>query len=228
VLVRLRRMISTPTDVVTRKKLAQRVGLSASTIREIETGGFKLTPAVAQRIMLETGASTQSLLTGEDPLKDYSGKILTPSSAVGGMLELYYQHEMNIFAMLEAALKAAKEKHRGRIFYELFKEWLPQAVAAIGATLTMKAVLNRNLGAFDPYHVFEEFQPKDAKTKARWDAAWTRLVTSVAEKAGGLESDEYAKAYQEILNSGRLRETVPEAAKPVSGKRSRSAGRPAA
>jgi hypothetical protein len=229
VLVRLRKQISNPpTEIVTRKILAARIGLSASTIREIETSGFKLTPAVVQRLMLKTGVSTQSLVNAEDPLKDISGRELTHLSAAGWMSDLYYQEEMSLFAMLEAALKAAKEKRGSRIFYELFKEWLPQAVAAIGATSTMKSVLNRNLGVFDPYYVPEAFQPKDARTKARWDAAWTRLIASVVEKVGDVNSDAYGETYQEILNSGQLRENLPANSKPVSGKRSRSPGRPAA
>jgi transcriptional regulator with XRE-family HTH domain len=207
VLVRLRRAISTPTNVVTRKRLAERVGLSVSTIREIETGGFKLTPAVAQRIMLVTGVSTRSLLNGEDPLKDCSGRILTPESAVEEMSNLYYEAEISLFSMLEAALKAAKEKGRSSVFYQLFKEWLPQAVAAIGATSTMKTVLNRNLGIFDPFYVPEAFQPKDAKMKARWDEVRTRLILSVVEKPGD-DFAAHAEVYQDLLNSGELREKI--------------------
>lgn len=229
VLVRLRKQISNPpTLIVTRKLLAVRIGLSASTIREIETGGFKLTPAVAQRIMLMTGVSARSLLNGEDPLKDCIGHNLTPESAVMGLSELYYQHEISLFAMLEAALKAAKEKNRSSVFYELFREWLPQAVAAIGATSTMKAVLNRNLGVFDPSHVPEAFQPKDAKLKARWEDVTSRLIRSAIEKAGDNLVDGYAQAYQDILNSEQLRENLPETTKPASGKRSRSPSRPEA
>lgn len=229
VLVRLRKQISnSPTEIVTRKMLAARIGLSASTIREIETSGFKLTPAVVQRLMLKTGVSTQSLMNAENPLKDINGRELTHLSAVPWMSDLYYQEELSLFAMLDAALTAAKEKRGAQIFYELFKEWLPQAVAAIGATATVRAVLNRNLGVFDPYYVPEAFQPKDAKTKARWDAAWTQLITSVVEKAGGVNSPRYAEVYQDLLNSGQLRENLLETTKPVSGKRSRSPGRSAA
>jgi len=157
------RAISTPTNEVTRKRLAEWVGLSASTIREIETGRFKLTPAVAQRIMLMTGVSARSLLNRDDPLKDCLGRPLTPESAVKVMSDLYYQREISLFSMLEAALKAAKEKRRANVFYELFSEWLPQAVAAIGATSTMKTVLNRNLGIFDPSHVPSAFSQKMQK-----------------------------------------------------------------
>jgi plasmid maintenance system antidote protein VapI len=232
VLVRLRKQISNPpTEIVTRRMLAARIGLSASTIREIETSGFKLTPAVVQRLMLKTGVSTQSLLNAENPLKDIRGRELTHLSAAEWMSDLYYQEEVNLFAMLEAALKAAKEKRGAAVFYELFKEWLPQAVAAIGATSTMKSVLNRNLGVFDPHYVPEVFKPKDAKTKAKWDAAWEKLQTSAIDKAGGIEkashdSVAYAEAYQDILNSGSLRETSPGTLKPVSGKQPRSPGRP--
>jgi transcriptional regulator with XRE-family HTH domain len=219
VLVRLRKAISTDELTVTREILGERVGISASTIRDIETGRFRLTEAIAQRIMLATGVSTRSLLNGEDPLKDYSGRILTAESAMP--MELYYQEEVSLNAMVQAALAAAKKKKRSAIFKELFWEWLPQAIAAIGATAAMKALLNRNLGVFDPSYVPEAFQPKNPKMKARWDKVRFQLVklaiaradSEVGENTNNINANRAhreaeAKAYQEILSSGELRDKL--------------------
>src|SRR5262245_49254688 len=81
---RLRRQISTPANPVTREILAERAGVSAPTLRDIETGKFQLTEAVAERIMLATGVSIQSLLRGEEPLKDIFDEKLSPQSTSKG------------------------------------------------------------------------------------------------------------------------------------------------
>lgn len=148
--------------------LAERAGVSAPTIRDIETGRFQLTEAVAQRIMLATGVSVQSLLKGENPLRNVLGEELSSESLPDIFVSA---QQASMHDMLAAAIRAAQEKKRAAIFYNLFIEWLPQALAAIDATRTMKKVLNRNLGQgkFEPYLVPEAFQPTDAKMKKRWD-----------------------------------------------------------
>ena len=217
VLVRLRKAISTDQLTVTRKILGERVGISASTIRDIETGRFRLTDAIAQRIMMVTGVSTRGLLNGDDPLKDYRGRILTAESAMP-VVELFYQEEVCLNAMVQAALTAAKKRKRSAIFKELFWEWLPQAITKIDATAAMKTILNRNLGIFDPSYVPAAFQPKDPKIKARWDDASFQLTKLAIERADSevgknpsdsrAHSDAFSKAYQEILSSGELREKL--------------------
>jgi hypothetical protein len=161
-----------------------------------------MTEAVARRIMLATGVSMRSLLANDDPLKDVGGKNLSSKSTV--LSELDYQQELSMFDMLGAALKAAKERKRSSIFYHLFTEWLSQAVDMIGATSTMKSVLNRNLGFFDTYHVPEAFQPIDPKIKKRWVQSWAELTTAAVQRAGEIEKAD-AKAYQDELASRRAK-----------------------
>jgi hypothetical protein len=166
-----------------------------------------MTEAVARRIMLATGVSMRSLLANDDPLKDVGGKPLSSKSTV--LSELDYQEEISMFDMLDAALKAAKEKKRSSIFYHLFTEWLSQAVDMIGATAAMKRILNRSLGLFDPYHVPEAFQPIDPKMKKRWSQSWAELTTAIEKRAGGIEKanrdpDAWPKAYQDELASRRV------------------------
>ena len=206
-LTRLRKAISTPSQIVTREILAERVGLSAPTIRDIETGRFQMTEAVARRIMLATGVSMRSLLANDDPLKDVGGKPLSPKSTV--LSELDYQQERSMFDMLTTSLLAAKEKKRSSIFYLLFSEWLSQAVDIIGATSTMKRALNRNLGFFDPYHVPEAFQPIDPKMKKRWSQSWAELTAAVAQRAGGIEKAD-RESYLDELDSRRARKQQGE------------------
>jgi hypothetical protein len=191
--------------------LAERAGVSDSTLRQIEIGGFGLTEAVARRIMLSTGVSMQSLLKGEDPLKGVGGGNLSHESASHMISELYYQQEISMFDMLGAALKAAKEKKRSTILYQLFTEWLPQAVDAIGATSGVKKVLNRRLGLFDTSYVPEAFQPTDPKIKKRWKESQNELFKAMLERAGKIEKAGdypyvFANAYQDELNSRRAKQ----------------------
>jgi len=45
--------------------------------------------------------------------------------------------------------------------------------------------------------------------KARWNEVESRLIRSVLERAG-TDPVAYDEAYQDILNSGQLRETLPD------------------
>jgi hypothetical protein len=181
--------------------LSERCGVPAPTIRDIETGKMTLTEGVARKIMLATGVSIQSLLKAEDPLKDVLGEKLT--SASNPELRISSQQIINMQRMIDAALKASEEKHRSAAFNELFIEWLPQALEAIGALDAMKKVLTRNLGVFDPDQVPPALWPKDPKTKRLWENARNELFKAVAEEAGSLEK--WDQAYQTILADGRLR-----------------------
>jgi hypothetical protein len=205
-ITRLRKAISTETPV-TREMLAQRCGVPAPTIRDIETGRIKqLSESIAQKIMLATGVSTQSLLRGDDPLKDILGRELSAESRADMISEVYYQEEISMVDMLGAAIKAAKEKKRSTVFYKLFSEWLPQAISAIDATKEMKNVLNRRLGLFDTYYVPEAFQPTDPKIKKRWDQSWAELMKAIIERGGGIDVHDptaHANAYVDELNSRR-------------------------
>jgi transcriptional regulator with XRE-family HTH domain len=70
-LVRLRRKLSDwSAHKVTRQDLAKKAGIPESSLRDIETGRYKLTPAVATKISFATGVDPQSLLDGDDPLLD--------------------------------------------------------------------------------------------------------------------------------------------------------------
>ncbi len=219
VLVRLRRAISTPADVITREKLAERIGVSASTIRDIEMGKFGLTEAMARRLMIATSVSIRSLIDAENPLKDVSGKDLGPTinPEILGRIDAF--QEIAIFKMIEAALRAADKRKHGPMFYELFNEWLPDALESINAIDLMREVLDGNLGIFDPSFVPARLRPTQPKKKRRWEEAYQELVTMALEESepliqkGADETTAYFEAYQNILDSGRLRDRISKRAK---------------
>jgi plasmid maintenance system antidote protein VapI len=233
VLVRLRRALSTPNDLVTRKKLAARIGVSPSTIREIETGKFRLTEGLALRLMIATGVSTKSLINAEDPLKDLLGKNFTRNSGLEEALgRIAVEQQLAIYKLMGAALRATEKMKRGQVFYQMFNEWLPQALERIGAIRSMKETLNLNLGIFDPQHVPAAFWPTQPRMKRRWDEARQELTKmsvkesepawTAAKEKGDLRAQLTAsfEAYQNILDSGRLRDRLskrqPKRSKPSS------------
>jgi transcriptional regulator with XRE-family HTH domain len=193
VLVRLRRAISTPSEVITRKKLAQRIGVSASTIRDIETDKFGLTEAIASRLMTATMVNKRSLLNGDDPLKDITGKDLGPNSNREGSRRNDPYHEFGIFKLMETALRAADKMKRSEVFYELFNEWLPAALEAINATDSMKKILESELGKFDPGYVPDQLWPTQPKMKRRWKEASENLILMVAKDAEPVEAESMKK-----------------------------------
>jgi len=163
--------------------------------------------------MLATGVSTQSLLRNETPLKDITGRELSPKSEADVISELSYKHEINMFDMLTAVVKAAKEKKRVTVFYNLFSEWLPQAAASIGVIPTVEKVLTNDLGLFDTVHVPEAFQPTDPKIKKRWDESQRELLMAIVERAGGIEKvtrdpSAYVKAYLDEFKSRRAKQPM--------------------
>jgi transcriptional regulator with XRE-family HTH domain len=209
-LTRLREKISTKNQAVTREMLAERAGISAPTVRDIETGRFQLTEAVAQRIMLVTGVSPESLIKGEDPLKDVFGRELSPKSRDELFsMEISHQRALSMEHMIKFALEATSERKRSVIFGELFREWLPKALTTIGALSTMKKVLTRNLGAFDPEQLPAALWPKDPKTRQMWKNASDELIRTVVQEMGDpdqvFDAVKWAKVYRNVLESGKLR-----------------------
>jgi plasmid maintenance system antidote protein VapI len=216
-LVRLRKAISTETQVVTRKILADRVGISASTIREIETQRFALTEEIARRLMRTTAVSMGSLMRGDNPLKDLGGNDLSPRSAADALGRISYAEEIGVLDMIYAALQAAKEKNRAAVFVEIFQDWLPKALETIRATEAMRVVLDNRLGAFDPSIVPTALRPKQPKMRQRWNDAHRRLVEGAVKQASMspkktrsrrdpfAELAVYNEAYREILDRGRQR-----------------------
>lgn len=145
-LTRLRKMISTPENPVTREMLGERCGIPAPTIRDIETGRItRITEDIAVRIMLATGVDMQSLLKGEVPLKDLLGKELSPESRDDDiLLEIHHDLELGMLELLRAAINAVRQKKRSRIFLCVFREWLPKTIALLGATEELKKELDRD------------------------------------------------------------------------------------
>ena len=221
VLVRLRKELSTPDRKFTRAMLAARIGVSASGIRDIECEKFQLTEAVAQRIMLATGVSVHSLFNQDDPLKDIAGEPFDRdiSPLVGGK-HISYQEGFAMDAMLEIAIRTADKMKKGKMFYQLFKEWLPKALDTIGATSAMKTTLNRNLGIFDPAEVPDALQPTDPRIKQLWEETSKELSRMRFEEFKRLDAtfkeqgdphpflNAMQTAYENVLNGEQLRDRM--------------------
>jgi len=79
-LVRLRAALSTESHEVTRQDLSKRTGIPYQSLRDIETGKYKMTRAIALQIAYATGASAESLWRNEMPLLDMAGNELSPKS----------------------------------------------------------------------------------------------------------------------------------------------------
>src|SRR5438445_6877137 len=69
-LTRLRRILSTPNHEVTRRDLAKRTGIPEASLKDIETGVYKMTREVAMRVSLATGVDPESLMLGDAQLWD--------------------------------------------------------------------------------------------------------------------------------------------------------------
>jgi transcriptional regulator with XRE-family HTH domain len=227
VLVRLRRQISTPDQMVTREILARRINVSPSTIRDIETGKFEISEKMAQRLMNVTGVSIESLQKGEDPLENVAGQPLDPVISpllVAGPINPWQGHA--VYSMIEAAMLAINKVKRGPLFYELFKEFLVEVLEAAKATSVMKTILNRNLGSFDPREVPDALKPTGAEMAQRWEETRKELQRMVFEESEALiaaakqrgEKDPvttaHIDAYHNILDNGRLRDRMSKRRKP--------------
>lgn len=134
VLARLRQAL-TPDGVprLTRELLAKRVKVSPSTIREIETGGFQLTPAMAAQIGYSVGADPESLLRDDHPLLGLDGRPLSHESPA--LLHNIWscQKSETLEILLHCILAVADEKPGVAVQVGLsFAQWAREASEKFG------------------------------------------------------------------------------------------------
>jgi transcriptional regulator with XRE-family HTH domain len=163
VLVRLR-----ATLLMTRKTLAERTGVSASTIREIETNRFQLSDEVAQKIFRGTGVAPASLLRGDNPLLDISGNTLSSESKRRANFWWISDYGETDAFLLSALLRAAEKVGKAVSVSTEFSGWLERTTKLFGLTDLVRQELTENLESFDQSYVSECFRPKDPKSKKIW------------------------------------------------------------
>jgi transcriptional regulator with XRE-family HTH domain len=169
-LVRLRRKLSDwSAHKVTRQDLAKKAGIPESSLRDIETGRYKLTPAVATKISFATGVDPQSLLDGDDPLLDllrqpFSKESPRWSEYAEWSEEYRGAREQLFFALLDTA----EEKKIARLIYFSFENWLTTTIEAFGLNDLFAQKLTDRFTLFDPYFVSDEFFPKNQRVAEKW------------------------------------------------------------
>jgi transcriptional regulator with XRE-family HTH domain len=170
VLVRLRKQIKMPAETVTRKMLAERSGVSSSTLRQIEIGALRLTSAVAQKIFRGTGVSPDSLMRGDDPLLDPYGVPLGPNS-FNIAKHLWVSESIETNSALLVALFHAAEKRSQALAVSLeFYSWIEKVSRLFGLDALIRQQL-ADRGKMDVLFVPfipDGLRPKDPESKRRW------------------------------------------------------------
>jgi transcriptional regulator with XRE-family HTH domain len=165
----LRRALSTPHDEVTRKDLSNRTGIPEASIKDIETGVYKMTPDVAMRVSLGTGVDPDSLMRGDEQLRDVLDLPLTRASKKPQALGWSEELTESISLLFVAILTAAKEKNALRQFHFLFDAWISEIVPALRIENEVFKQLNKIGDRLDPdFSVPEAVLPREAKAKKRW------------------------------------------------------------
>jgi transcriptional regulator with XRE-family HTH domain len=180
-LERLRRQLSTPNFYMTRAHLAQRAGVAEVTLRDIELKKFKLTSDVAIKIGIATEADPASLISGDDPIRDFVGNPLTPDSPKGAKPPKDIVEGLR--QLFEAALETAMEKNIGFLIVHSFNAWLSETCRTYrtyGLDSLLAEKLTERLGSFDPEGIPVTFRPKNPKLAAEWK----RVEQEIEEEFG--------------------------------------------
>lgn len=169
-LVRLRRKLSEwSPHQVTRKDLAKRTGIPEASLRDIETGRYKLTYEVATKISFATRVDPRSLLAGDDPLLDLLRQPLSKDSLEwsqypGSPKEYREAREQ----LLGALLDTAEEKKIVRLVYLSFENWLTTTIESFGLDELLTRKLMDRFPSFDPDFVPDEFLPENQRFRDEW------------------------------------------------------------
>src|SRR6516165_1419900 len=109
-LVRLRKVLSTPHQEMTRELFSKKVGIPAPSLKAIETGKYGLTPDVAAQIAAVTNVDPKCLMDPNLPLTDPLGDLFLKGQRP---LAAYLKDEYkDIKALFDAAIDAAEEKQK--------------------------------------------------------------------------------------------------------------------
>jgi transcriptional regulator with XRE-family HTH domain len=246
-LVRLRHKLSEwSAREVTRKDLAKKAGIPEPSLRDIETGRYKLTPAVATKISFATGVDPRSLLDGDDPLLDLLRQPFSKDSIRWSEYPSWPQEYREAREQLFLALlDTAHEKKIGRLIYFSFENWLTTTIEAFGLNDLFAQKLIDRFPSFDPKFVPHDFLPKSKRLREEWSdleyelhMEYGRLLLQydadhpAASDPADLEDKLVRKvrlqAREHVTRKRRESASKTATAKPLSGKQSRSSQKPAA
>jgi hypothetical protein len=198
---------------VTRAHLAARTGVPEPTLRDIELRKFKLTNEVALKIAITTGASSTSLVNGDDPILDFLDNPLSKDSPKA--------HNPNagfvkaIRQLFEAALETALEKKVGFLMAHSFSIWLSETAHTYGLDPLLAQKLTERLGSFDPDQMFPRFRPQNPKLAAEWREFNDQLDREARRLCSGSEKIGYDACRELALETIRRQRTEAKAkAKP--------------
>jgi hypothetical protein len=127
-LTRLRKVLSTPNQEMTRTLFSKKVGIPEATIKAIETGKFKISAMNAAQIASVTKVDPKCLMDPGLPLTDYVGLPLE-----GQPYSAYFSGEFrDIRALFDTAFEVAIEKQKEAVFSFLFQRWLEETSKILG------------------------------------------------------------------------------------------------
>jgi hypothetical protein len=150
------------------------VGASAATIQSIELGRLRLSPALANRICVATGADPHTLLHPRGRPRDVCGKPYTPASFAITKHEPLNGDDFEksckrALLFLEALLRAAKspQKLRSRALLFSFQNWLQTARKEFGLKTESPRMLRE---------LTEEVSETGGRTWMEWTTAAYAIV----------------------------------------------------
>jgi transcriptional regulator with XRE-family HTH domain len=195
-ITRLRAALSTPIRQMTRADLAKKAGIPEPSLKDIETGKYKLTDDVAMRIAFATGVAPRSLLNGADPLLDFQGQPFSIKSS-----KMDYLAELPLFQgaqrhLCEAAWETALQKRIGLLVSFSFDRWLISTIETFGLEKAFAENLNKRLGLFDPKEIASEFRPRNRQMAQEWKSFEEEITKEQnVLKEGSPEAKNAAEAF---------------------------------
>jgi hypothetical protein len=176
-LIRLRRALSTPGREMTREDLAKKTGIPAASLRDIERSEYGMSDEIIAKISIATAVDHNSLMNGDDPLRDNFGAPLSSNSAkLEDMAEILVDKATLAF-LVSVALDAAAEKGASYQFQFLLQGWLCKTSKMFGLDKLITERLTAELGSFKPGIVPPYFWPRDVKSKILWEEFGKELLT---------------------------------------------------
>jgi transcriptional regulator with XRE-family HTH domain len=188
---------------MTRKQLGRRTGIPEPSLKDIESGKYKMTLEVIVRIAIATGVHPKSLADGKDPLLDHDGRPLSRNSRKYESLAESLVDNPTLAFLVSVSLDAAAEKGVSYLFQFLLHGWLVKTSELFELTESIRARLTANLGSFMPGGVPLHFQPQAGNAERLWrafEAELQREVDAIEERR--LASDpQKAKRRERWLNT---------------------------
>lgn len=165
-LVRLRKALSaSDQNQFSREALSKKTGIPEPSLKDIETGRYKMTPEVAYKISFTMGVDPKSLLNSEDPLRDLTGQPYSKSSpkvddgiSVGAL-------EITTQLLLVSAWETAKEKKMATLFTYMFDAWLRETFLNLGLESAYNRAAKRTSEKFDQFATAESKRISATKFK---------------------------------------------------------------